>query len=176
MNQILEISKGLKGEYKVGEQRIMRTPTGTTKEQLHSFSMDYLDTEIVLFGNYYSGSHLGKFHETPPYLIKIKTTSKSTLKIYPKTKIWRTLSRLFNSSDDKIESYYHFSSDKISKRLKRNTKATRIIMERPVSILTRDDRNEIEILIHERHLNKEQLLDLIDLSKELINELKKASS
>jgi hypothetical protein len=148
MNQILEISKGLKGEYKVGDQRITRYPTGAVKETLHSFSMDYLDNKIVVFGNYHSGNHLGKNHETPPYQIKIKGTTNSTLKIYPRTKFNRTILKFLNSFDDKIEFEYHFSPDKISERLKRNPKATRILLERPVSIMTRDERNEIEIIIH----------------------------
>ncbi len=160
MNQILAISKKLEGEYKVGDQRVTRYPTGAVKETLHSFSMCYLDNEIVIFGNYHSGIHLGKNHETPPYQIKIKGISKSTLKIYPRTKIEQTISRLLNSSVDKTGAQYHFSSDNISQRLKRNQKVSRILINRPVSILSKSDKNEIEIMIHERHLNKEQLPEL----------------
>lgn len=171
MNRILEISKELEGTYSVSKRGSVHSPQGTLKEEIHCFAIHYSGSTIRVLGCFQVGADLGVNCDQPPYSIHIKTSIKSAISIYPLSKVGRVISRIFKPALPTLEKNYDFSRNPVSRRLRRNKSIAGFLLNQPVSILSPPESGRFEILAHTQHLTKEQLLELISLSKEILDEI-----
>jgi hypothetical protein len=178
MNLIEELSERENGKYIEGEPFEAYLTDGKIIEQLHTCTLSYNDLEIHVHGYYHKGMHLGvqtgNQHEKPPYSITVIPESKLDFRIYPRDKIGKFINSIFSGNLLNIEKAYYFSSSIHSNKLKHNDTVCRILNSIPILIFTEtsEKMNKLRVESQKRYLNYQELLNLVDLTKSILDAFK----